>query len=284
MQTLSSDTNLCLQLSGTTTLPAHCSNEPMKAGSPDCTCTTETCSCSIHPAGRDEWIASMQDSLAQIFHSPVMGQALKASTVDCGKKSNVSLTTYDQASCSWRTHQQSLLGDLEPFLETWPTWGMTQNGVCSPLQPLVPRTYELDGGALRGVPTPTRASADKEVVNSQKGRNIVAYAKGVWPTPTAANATQGPNIPKGTRGPTLVSAIKMFPTPVKSDYKSGKFSEEGKAKRDSHSRGKPLNETIGGQLNPVWVEWLMGWPIGATELKPSATDKCHSKPLRPIDS
>ena len=24
----------------------------------------------------------------------------------------------------------------------------------------------------------------------------------------------------------------------------------------------------GGQLNPEWVEWLMGWPIGWTDLKP----------------
>ncbi|KPG94781.1 hypothetical protein AK821_18410 [Pseudomonas sp. RIT-PI-r] len=29
----------------------------------------------------------------------------------------------------------------------------------------------------------------------------------------------------------------------------------------------------GGQLNPEWVEWLMGWPIGWTELKPLAMDK-----------
>lgn len=26
----------------------------------------------------------------------------------------------------------------------------------------------------------------------------------------------------------------------------------------------------GGQLNPDWVEWLMGWPIGWTDLKPLA--------------
>ncbi len=26
-------------------------------------------------------------------------------------------------------------------------------------------------------------------------------------------------------------------------------------------------------LNPDWVEWLMGWPIGWTDLKPLATDK-----------
>jgi hypothetical protein len=24
----------------------------------------------------------------------------------------------------------------------------------------------------------------------------------------------------------------------------------------------------GGQLNPEWVEWLMGWPIGHTALEP----------------
>ena len=29
----------------------------------------------------------------------------------------------------------------------------------------------------------------------------------------------------------------------------------------------------GGQLNPTWVEWLMGWPLEWTALKPSAMGK-----------
>ena len=29
----------------------------------------------------------------------------------------------------------------------------------------------------------------------------------------------------------------------------------------------------GGHLNPTWVEWLMGWPVGWTDLKPLETDK-----------
>jgi hypothetical protein len=29
----------------------------------------------------------------------------------------------------------------------------------------------------------------------------------------------------------------------------------------------------GGQLNPDWTEWLMGWPIGHTASAPLATDK-----------
>jgi len=34
-----------------------------------------------------------------------------------------------------------------------------------------------------------------------------------------------------------------------------------------------------GQLNPPWVEWLMGWPIGWTDLKPLATDKFRNVQL-----
>lgn len=29
----------------------------------------------------------------------------------------------------------------------------------------------------------------------------------------------------------------------------------------------------GGQLNPEWVEWLMGWPIGWTASRPLGMDK-----------
>jgi hypothetical protein len=28
-----------------------------------------------------------------------------------------------------------------------------------------------------------------------------------------------------------------------------------------------------GQLNPEWIEWFMGWPMGWTELEPLGTDK-----------
>jgi hypothetical protein len=35
-------------------------------------------------------------------------------------------------------------------------------------------------------------------------------------------------------------------------------------------------QELNGPLNPVWVEWLMGWPLGWTDLKPLATGKYHN--------
>ena len=34
-----------------------------------------------------------------------------------------------------------------------------------------------------------------------------------------------------------------------------------------------LRDVVGGALNPVWIEWLMGFPLGWTDLQPLATDK-----------
>ena len=39
------------------------------------------------------------------------------------------------------------------------------------------------------------------------------------------------------------------------------------------SNGSPTQQTPPMRLNPEWVEWLMGWPLGWTDLKPLATDR-----------
>ena len=40
--------------------------------------------------------------------------------------------------------------------------------------------------------------------------------------------------------------------------------------------GNATPQTKSARLNPNWVEWLMGCPIGYTDLKPLATDKFRS--------
>lgn len=63
----------------------------------------------------------------------------------------------------------------------------------------------------------------------------------------------------------------LWPTPCARDYRGVFRTERGAQRRLESKRGIPLNEAVGGLLNPEFVEWLMGWPSGWTELKPLET-------------
>ena len=72
-----------------------------------------------------------------------------------------------------------------------------------------------------------------------------------------------------------------WPTPVTRDYKDSGSQESlqrARDKRESPGLGLLVGAQGGGNLNPTWVEWLMGWPLGWTDLKPLATDKSHFVP------
>ena len=76
-----------------------------------------------------------------------------------------------------------------------------------------------------------------------------------------------------------VMGRRMFPTPQASDCRDrGNMSNPSIQRRADI--GKQLNLSMvvhptSGKLNPMWVEWLMGWPLGWTDLKPLETDKFH---------
>jgi len=69
--------------------------------------------------------------------------------------------------------------------------------------------------------------------------------------------------------------VRLFPTPSANEDAAG--TPAGKMQKmlgnDPRIRGETPEEWAGGQLNPMWVEWLMGWPIGWTDLKPLEMDK-----------
>ena len=57
----------------------------------------------------------------------------------------------------------------------------------------------------------------------------------------------------------LIQAAKMWPTPIATDWKNRGCKDYRK------NREFQLQTAVGGQLNPDWVEWLQGFPIGWTE-------------------
>lgn len=73
--------------------------------------------------------------------------------------------------------------------------------------------------------------------------------------------------------PTYESESGFWPTPNASD--GAKWSAQTKEERQAKGQQVRLCHELGagGRLNPQWVEWLMGWPIGWTDLQPLETDR-----------
>lgn len=218
-------------------------------------------------------------------------QASPENAADYGKKWPASLARYDPATSSWKTHQSSLLAGLDVFSETWPRWGMMRNGECSALSMPVlptneigsglwpaPRTTGLDGGSnsrkaakARGM-WPTARSSDGErggrgdLIQAVRGNPNSHYR--LWQTPVADDAVDRVRGKVNSRGePKLSAEVKLWPTPTVQD------SKNNGAPSQMERNTKPRNAEVGGSLNPTWVEWLMGWPLGWTDLKPLGTDK-----------
>jgi hypothetical protein len=114
---------------------------------------------------------------------------------------------------------------------------------------------------------------------SQRLRSQVA----MWPTPAAASAEQGMNEWDGRRGQTLIGAAKSQPWPTPTSQ-MGKHADPTLWEIEHQKgKGRHLHVEVGGQLNPDWVEWLLGWPIGWSSLEP--IEKLRWEPLdrEPLD-
>lgn len=67
-------------------------------------------------------------------------------------------------------------------------------------------------------------------------------------------------------GTSLTDFARQWPTPDARCWKSGKS-------RKDNGHSPQLEGAVGGQLNPVWVEWLMAFPLAWTDCERSATRK-----------
>jgi len=228
--------------------------------------------------------------------------ALTESAAACGPTWRASLARYDPATSSWKTAQRSLLGDSEECSVIWPRSGMTADGQCWEL-PTLERRISGTGSGLWATPSATDGQRGGTITPNMTGVSLAQMINTPtrWPTPTTQDNVQirgiGKAAGKSKRGTTLAGAVSMWPTPMAADSRGSsgrpapgkqvqlvdavKFAtplsrdyRSGKASQATHDKNsQPLSEQIGGSLNPPWVEWLMGWPLGWTDLKPLATDR-----------
>lgn len=86
-----------------------------------------------------------------------------------------------------------------------------------------------------------------------------------WPTPTKQDGENNGGAPSQFKRNSipLNAIVKIYPTP--DSYSRGGASNPEKRKAGGHSVN--LQDVAGGQLNPDWVDWLMGFPIGWTSLE-----------------
>lgn len=118
--------------------------------------------------------------------------------------------------------------------------------------------------------TPTAGQCGMTAVTSgrppEKSTHLgaqVLIRSGLWPTPRANEYkdTLQSVPPSRQKDPgkcnlTQRVAVKLFTTPCAADA-------QGTHGGDNH---RSLRTDVAGQLNPTWVEWLMGFPPGWTDL------------------
>jgi hypothetical protein len=231
------------------------------------------------------------------------GQALLEAEVPCGNTWQGLLGRYDPSTHSLKTAQCSLFEDLKPSSVTLPRWGSMQDGELYQRQTSVRPTSENESGLWPTITatanqlspsmqsryarpimpngidqfhTPTTGGLD----GGSNSRKALKKRMENWPTPTAHNAKEAAYPAEFLRKtPTLAATVAMrkFPTPQASDNRDrGNMSNPSIQRRIAIGKQIMLSQSVdrnSGQLNPPWVEWLMGWPLEWTDLKPLEMDK-----------
>lgn len=175
------------------------------------------------------------DSPARISATPGDAPGLPAPDRDYGTSTPESFASWSQDTYSWKTFQLSLVEELTLYLGRWPRSGMMRNGIAYRLPTLAPLTDAIGSSSL---PMPKASDAERggrgELLALVRGKKT----RQMWPTPTAITNSGGAAMCKwggsGSR-----EKLRQMVTP----------------------------EELNGQLNPMWVEWLMGFPLGWSDLE-----------------
>lgn len=209
-----------------------------------------------------------------------MGKAWRVSEVDLFPRYSASSENALPSLYSSKMCQQLELAERNQFVKNWPAKGMIAGGMLYRLQKSELHTLEKDGFFW---PTPNATESGRTLAQFQenktrgtKGGMGLSIAVQMYPTPSASN--YGTNLGgaagrKGKVRPSLETMARknLWPTPL------AREGRKGNANRKHADGSHTLSSAVGGKLNPTWVEWLMGYPSGWTELEGWATQWFLSK-------
>lgn len=207
-----------------------------------------------------------------------------------GTSGHVSVTPFalfDPDSHCWRTCQGTLVSDLDRYSQTWPRAGMTRNGIAYLQQPSAPLTAVIEyslwlHGQTWSTPT-TQEVEHPDMEINEKGRRAAKSGHGrghsigladqvrMWPTPTAHMAKEGGHPAEGRRNTPTLTFQALWPTPTASSWGNegsrNLLQKNVEAGEITEAEKRQMSAGNGGKLNPEWVEWLMGFPTGWTDLE-----------------
>ena len=186
---------------------------------------------------------------------------------------------------SLKTYLESCALPLPTLSRTWKVQAITPSCLCmklrlsahrtaapaSPSSPTEPQLWATPN-TMDHLPQRSPEALIRQATTTRRGRTRPANLReqicpetvALWPTPTSRDYKDGSaaacrNVPVNGLLGRAVHQNRLLTTPTASDAVG------------THGGGnsRSLRTDAGGQLNPTWVEWLMGFPIGFTELKPS---------------
>lgn len=187
--------------------------------------------------GATRWVTGSTlftgDSHVRTSVLQAMGLAWQESEADFSSKWSESWKKFIPRSYFSKMSRPFELADWIKSSGHFPIFGMTVDGRVYLPQMLEPRTSENDGGC--------------------------------WPTPRASDGEKGGPNQRGSKGDLALPAVHKWRTPRARDGMGRGPSDPKKLLQQGHSVS--LHDQVGGQLNPTWVEWLMGYPLEWTALE-----------------
>lgn len=146
----------------------------------------------------------------------------------------------------------------------------------------LPRWGTMRRGELSPRPMPSGLAEYRKLITS-----VIAYGLAERaPTPTV-NGNYNRKGLSPTSGDGLATYVqrsqKSFPVRVPTPTASMVTTGDMEQSRYSSGQRPEYAQVNGGSLNPDWVEWLMGWPIGWTRLEPLPELREEALGMEPAD-